>query len=155
MTPSTDLPAGPALACYLGRFRDLPVGPGSDRRSAVFFRIFYFRVLCLLHRMRGIKEEVLALLSCNGLPLGLLRIGQNGGISLNILLRKPSSPCHNASSLVTVLVATPQLIGNGSISSTCPIDLSTCGLILPQFTDCSFWLMWLQTDPRTPPGRSG
>ncbi|KAJ5652960.1 hypothetical protein N7507_010386 [Penicillium longicatenatum] len=62
---------------------------------------------------------------------------------------------HDPSRFVAAHIATPQLISDGSISSTCPIDLSTCRLILSQFTDCSFWLMWLRTDPRTPSGRPG
>jgi hypothetical protein len=105
--------------------------------------------------MRSIKEEVLALLPCNSFPLGLLWIGQNGGISLSILGRDRSRFGHDPSRFVAAPIATPQLISDGSISSTCPIDLSTCHLILPQLTGGSSWLMWLRTDLRTPLGRPG
>lgn len=74
--------------------------------------------------MRSIKEEILALLPCNGFPLGLLWIGQNGGLSLSILGRDRSRFSHDPSRFVAAPIGTPQLISVGSISSTCPIDLS-------------------------------
>jgi hypothetical protein len=106
-------------------------------------------------KILSIKEVIFALLSCNGFALGLLWIGHNGGISLSILGGDRSRFGRDPSHVIAAPIATPQLIGDGSISSTCPIDISTCRRILSQFTDCSFWLRWLRTNPWTPSGRPG